>query len=75
MIVRRGAGVLLQSASDVVPVVRRMLDDSKYYATLRSGTVGIAIPNATRYIVEEITALLPSPLVGAGEPPAEQQIA
>ena len=26
---------------------------------MRSATVGLAIPNATRYIVEEIAALIP----------------
>jgi len=67
MIVRRGAGILLKRAADVVPVVRRMVDDSKHYAALRAATVGIAIPNATRYIVEEITALIP-PMMAADEP-------
>ena len=67
MIVRRGAGILLKSAADVVPVVRRMVDDSKHYAALRAATMGIAIPNATRYIVEEITALIP-PVMAADEP-------
>src|SRR5439155_20674714 len=30
LIVKRGAGVLLQKASDVVPVVSRMIEDSKH---------------------------------------------
>jgi len=43
---------------------------------LRAATVGIAIPNATRYIVEEITALIPTPLLATDEPlAAEQRIA
>jgi UDP-N-acetylglucosamine:LPS N-acetylglucosamine transferase len=76
MIVKRGAGVMLKSAADIVPVVRRMLDDSKHYAAMRAATVGIAIPNATRYIVEEITALIPTPLMATDEPlAAEQRIA
>jgi UDP-N-acetylglucosamine:LPS N-acetylglucosamine transferase len=76
MIVKRGAGVMLKSAADIVPVVRRMLEDSKHYAALRAATVGIAIPNATRYIVEEITALIPTPLMATDEPlAAEQRIA
>ena len=29
---KRGAGVLLKRASDIVPVVRRMVEDSRYYA-------------------------------------------
>ena len=59
LIVKRGAGVLLQRASDVVPVVSRMVEDSKHYAALRAATITVAIPNATRRIVEEITSLIP----------------
>jgi UDP-N-acetylglucosamine:LPS N-acetylglucosamine transferase len=61
LIVRRGAGVLLQRASDIVPVVRRMVEDTAHYSALRAATVGLAIPNATRHIVEEIAALIPAP--------------
>ena len=68
MLVKRGAGVLLQRAADVVPVVRRMADDARYYAALRAATAGMAIPGATRRIVEEITALIPSPVMTEEEP-------
>src|SRR6266850_1594930 len=61
LIVRRGAGVLLQRASDIVPVVRRMVEDTAHYSAMRAATIGLAIPNATRQIVEEITALIPAP--------------
>jgi UDP-N-acetylglucosamine:LPS N-acetylglucosamine transferase len=61
LIVKSGAAVLLQHASDVVPVVRRMIDDSKHYAAMRAATITVAIPNATRRIVEEIAALIPVP--------------
>jgi UDP-N-acetylglucosamine:LPS N-acetylglucosamine transferase len=61
LIEKRGAGVLLQSASDVVPVIRRMVEDTAHYSALRAATVGLAIPNATRQIVEEIAALIPAP--------------
>ena len=50
---------MLQKASDVVPVIRRMIDDSKHYASLRAATITLAIPNATKRIVEEIAALIP----------------
>ncbi len=59
LVVKGGAAVLLQRASDIVPVVRRMIDDSKHYAALRAATITIALPNATKRIVEEITALIP----------------
>jgi UDP-N-acetylglucosamine:LPS N-acetylglucosamine transferase len=61
LIVKSGAAVLLRRASDVVPVVRRMIDDSKHYAAMRAATISLAIPNATKRIVEEITALIPAP--------------
>jgi len=50
---------MLQRASDIVPVVHRMIADSKHYAAMRAATITVAIPNATRRIVEEITALIP----------------
>src|SRR5213594_1956257 len=59
LIVKRGAGVLLQRTSDIVPVIRRMIEDSKHYAALRAATITLAIPNATKRIVEEITSLIP----------------
>lgn len=68
MLVRRGAGVLLEHASDVVPVVRRMIEDTAHYSAMRAATVGLAIPNATRRIVEEIAALIPKPTPAAEEP-------
>ena len=61
LIVKSGAAVLLQHTSDVVPVVRRMIEDSKHYAAMRAATITVAIPNATRRIVEEITSLIPVP--------------
>jgi UDP-N-acetylglucosamine:LPS N-acetylglucosamine transferase len=70
LLVKRGAGVLLQRASDIVPVVRRMVEDLPYYASLRNATAGLALPDATRRIVEEIAALLPAPLVADEEPTA-----
>ena len=60
LLARRGAGVLLQRASDIVPEVRRMVEDSRYYSSLRAATAGLAFPDATRRIVEEITALIPA---------------
>ncbi len=60
LLVKRGAGVLLQRAGDIVPVIRRMVEDTTHYSAMRAATIGLAIPNATRHIVEEITALLPA---------------
>src|ERR1041385_4135614 len=60
LVAKRGAGVLLQRAADVVPVIRRMVEDTAHYSAMRAATIGIAIPNATRQIVEEIAALTPN---------------
>ncbi len=60
LLVKRGAGVLLQRATDIVPVIRRMVEDTAHYSAMRAATIGLAIPNATRQIVEEINALIPA---------------
>ena len=61
LIAKKGAGVLLKRSTDVVPVVRRMVEDEIHYATMRAATVGLAVPNSTRQIVEEIAALIQRP--------------
>jgi UDP-N-acetylglucosamine:LPS N-acetylglucosamine transferase len=61
MIENRGAGVLLKRSIDVVPVVRRMMEDQIHYSNMRAATVLLAAPNSTRQIVEEIAALIPRP--------------
>lgn len=67
LIVKRGAGVLLEKASDIVPVIRRMMEDTAHYSAMRAATVGLALPNATRYIVEEIAALIPASVKSSEE--------
>ena len=61
LIAERGAGIMLKRPDDIVPVLRRMMEDELHYSRMRAATVGLAIPNSTRYIVEEITALIPQP--------------
>jgi processive 1,2-diacylglycerol beta-glucosyltransferase len=61
LIENRGAGVLLKRSADVVPVVRRMMEDEIHYSNMRAATIGLAAPNSTRQIVEEIAALIPRP--------------
>jgi UDP-N-acetylglucosamine:LPS N-acetylglucosamine transferase len=68
LILKRGAGILLKQAKDIVPVIRRMVEDTAHYSAMRAATIGLAIPNATRQIVEEITALLPAPATSEEEP-------
>ena len=61
LIAQRGAGVMLNRASDVVAEVRRMMEDEVHYSRMRAATANLALPNSTRYIVEEIAALIPQP--------------
>ncbi len=72
LIARHGAGVLLERARDIVPTVRRMCDDARYYAALRASAAAVALPHSTRRIVEEITALLPVPAAAQDEPAAAE---
>jgi UDP-N-acetylglucosamine:LPS N-acetylglucosamine transferase len=65
LIENRGAGVLLKKSTDVVPVVRRMLEDETHYSRMRAATVGLVAPNSTRQIVEEIAALIRQPEIEA----------
>ena len=71
LIVKSGAAVMLQRASDVVPVVHRMLEDSKHYAAMRAATITVAIPNATKRIVDEIISLIPESASTTAEPLVE----
>lgn len=61
LIENRGAGVLLKRSKDIVPVIRRMLEDKIHYSSMRAATIGLGVPNSTRQIVEEIAALIPQP--------------
>jgi UDP-N-acetylglucosamine:LPS N-acetylglucosamine transferase len=59
LIKRRGAGVLLEKASDIVPIIQNLLADKNKYEAMREATAGLAMPNSTKMIVEEIAALMP----------------
>jgi len=59
LIAKRGAGVLLEKVTDIIPVIRHLVTDSVHYAEMRAATEGLAIPNSTERIVKEIAALLP----------------
>ena len=70
---QRGAGVMLKSASAVVPVVRRMLDRFSITPPA-SRHVGSRIPNAPAYIVEK-SPPLPSHVLPLTNPWREHRIA
>lgn len=60
LISKRGAGLLLEKASDIVPTIQSLLSDSAKYAQLKAATMTMTIPNSTQNIIREISALLPA---------------
>jgi UDP-N-acetylglucosamine:LPS N-acetylglucosamine transferase len=60
LISKRGAGILLEKASDIVPTIQSLISDSKKYAELKAATISLSIPNSTQNIIREISALLPA---------------
>jgi len=60
MIAKRGAGILLKKASDIIPTIQSLLGDSKKYSDMKAATLGLAAPNSTEMIIKEIAALLPA---------------
>jgi UDP-N-acetylglucosamine:LPS N-acetylglucosamine transferase len=58
LLARHKAGILLERANDVVPMVRRLMASPAEHAALRLAAAKIAIPDATRRIVQEITRKL-----------------
>jgi UDP-N-acetylglucosamine:LPS N-acetylglucosamine transferase len=67
LISQKGAGILLERSSDIVPTIQSLLGGSRRYAEMKAATIGLAIPNSTQRIIEEISALLPSPSELASE--------
>jgi UDP-N-acetylglucosamine:LPS N-acetylglucosamine transferase len=67
LISKRGAGVLLEKTTDIVPIVKTLLEDRKKYSEMKEAVALLAVPNSTQNIVREITALLPS-AQAPGEP-------
>ena len=61
LIAKRGAGILLERASDIVPTIQSLIGDSSRYRDMKAATAAMAVPNATEHIIREITALLPTP--------------
>lgn len=59
MIEQRGAGLLLNKASDIVPTIRNLIADRSRYSSMKAATIGLTMPNSTEQIVREIHALLP----------------
>ncbi|MEP7148856.1 MAG: glycosyltransferase [Acidobacteriota bacterium] len=60
LIATRGAGILLERASDIVPTIQSLIGDSLRYRDMKAATASLTIPNSTEHIINEITALLPA---------------
>jgi len=60
LIAKRGAGILLEKASDIVPIIQSLIGDSRRYRDMKAATASLTIPNSTEQIIREITALLPA---------------
>ena len=58
LIARHQAGILLQRAGEIVPVIRRLFCDPAEHAAMRLATARLAVPDATRRIVNELTRKL-----------------
>jgi UDP-N-acetylglucosamine:LPS N-acetylglucosamine transferase len=54
LISRHQAGLLLKRAGDIVPVIRRLVYDPAEHAAMRLAASRIAIPDATKRIVDEL---------------------
>jgi UDP-N-acetylglucosamine:LPS N-acetylglucosamine transferase len=61
LIARRGAGILLEKTTDIVPTIQSLLNNSVKYSRMKEAAAKITIPNSTQNIIEEIIALLPAP--------------
>lgn len=59
LIAKRGAGILLKKTTDIVPVIKNLLEDSEKYAEMKRAAINLAVPNSTKMIIEELAALLP----------------
>lgn len=58
LIVKHEAGVLLERAGEIVPVIRRMICDPAEHAAMRLAAARLAVPDATRRVVDELVRKL-----------------
>ena len=58
LISRKGAGVLLKKASDIVPTVQTLLNDLDKYSKMCDAALHLSNPDSTKNIIKEITVLL-----------------
>src|SRR5262249_61555519 len=54
LISRHNAGILLSRAGDIAPIIRRLSHNPAEHAAMRAAASRIAIPDATKRIVDEL---------------------
>ncbi|MEP7212746.1 MAG: glycosyltransferase [Acidobacteriota bacterium] len=59
LIAKRGAGLMLNKATDIVPMIASLVGDPGKYQQMKAATASLSVPNSTERIIREITALLP----------------
>ena len=60
LLAKRGAGILLKKASDVVPTIQSLIGNSRRYTDMKAATAGMTMPDSRDRIIREIAALLPA---------------
>lgn len=60
LIAQRGAGILLEKASDIVPTIRSLAGNPKRYREMKDATSALSMSNSTEHIIREIAALMPN---------------
>ena len=59
LLARRGAGILLEKSTDIVPTIQSLVGNPRKYNELKAATAGLAMPGSRDMIIREIAALLP----------------
>lgn len=59
LLAKRGAGILLNKTTDIVPMIESLVGNPRKYRELKAATAGLAVPGSRDMIVREIAALLP----------------
>jgi UDP-N-acetylglucosamine:LPS N-acetylglucosamine transferase len=61
LLVKEGAGIILERSSDLVPILKSLISDKVKYSEMKSAALRLGFPDATKTIIEEITKLIPDP--------------
>lgn len=59
LLAKRGAGILLNKASDIVPTIQSLVGNSNRYIEMKAATATLSTPGSRDMIIREIAALLP----------------